>query len=98
MSGLPPMTHLMDHQKTANDRDFRYVGAKVDGVGVFMVFSGKVACRSELLPSSRRKILIRFNDDYTDPRASCIGRRNEHSLRKHIGRSFTRWNHECWVA
>src|SRR2546430_1847391 len=45
----------------------------MDRVGIIMVLGGKVANRSKLLPSPCRKILVRFNDDYTDPRVSFSG-------------------------
>src|SRR5579863_1205464 len=98
MSRLPPMTHLVKYQKSADDGNLGYIRAQVDRIDVLMVLCGKVACGRELLPPSCGKILVRFNDDHTDPWASGIGRGDKHTLCKRIGSAFTRGNHEGWIA
>src|SRR6266852_9441232 len=97
MSRLPPMAHFMDDQKPADDRNLGYVGAQIDRVGIVMVLGGKVGCGSELLPSSCRKVLMRFNDNYTDPWASCVRRGHKHPLGKRVGSTFAGRGHQCSV-
>src|SRR6266542_496505 len=79
---LLPMPHFVDQQKSSDDSDLRYVGAKYDCVDVLMVLGRKVGARSELLPFSSRKTLVRSNDNYSDPWVCRIGGRREYALRK----------------